>query len=75
MKHANQSFEQAFQTGAEGVADGICEDINELLSDPLVQAVMAADHVNVGKFKIVLRKIAASLRGELSSQALTKQSC
>jgi hypothetical protein len=64
MSYTSKSFGEAFQAGAEGLADGICEDINSVLSEPIERALMAADRVDAGRLEIFLRRIAAALRGE-----------
>ena len=66
MTRATDSFERALEAGAEGIADGISEDINAVLADPIVQALMAADSVDVGRLRTVLRRVADAIRGQRS---------
>jgi len=68
MTGATDSFERALQAGAEGIADGISEDINAVLSDPIVQALMAADRVDVRRLRAVLRRIAGAIGGARSGR-------
>ena len=75
MTRATNSFEQALKAGAEGIADGISEDLHAVLSDPLVQALMAADNVDVGRLKSVLRRIAGAIRGQRSPGTLADTLC
>ncbi len=69
---AIHGFEDALQAGAEDIADGICDDLDSLLADPLVQSLMTADRVDVGRLRTTLRKIAAALRGETRTAAVQR---
>lgn len=75
MRRTTDSFEQALQAGAEGIADGISQDINAVLSDPLVQALMAADNVDVGRLKSLLRRVAHAIRGQRPTPTLADTLC
>ena len=52
------AFEEAFDAGADALADTIVAS----LTDPMIDALMRADRVDVGAFRYLLRQVAARLR-------------
>lgn len=68
--HTNEpniaSFEDAFDVAADALADsvldGVSSGVSEILSDPIVVALMTADRVDRPSFEALLRKLAAKLR-------------
>lgn len=59
-------FEDAFDVGADRLADsvldGVSLGVSEVLSDPIVVALMAADRVDRTSFETLLRTLAAKIR-------------
>ena len=58
------NFEEALQAGFNGVADRICDDFSDVLSHPVLLALLANHCVDIVRLKGSLRQIATRLRGE-----------
>jgi hypothetical protein len=58
-------FEDAFDRAAEGLADSVTDGlsgvVSEVLDDPIVQALMAADGVDRNSIESLLCRVAAKL--------------
>jgi hypothetical protein len=59
------SFEDAFETAANGLADSISTGLSqaalEVIADPIVRSLMAADGVDEDCLKALLRSVASKL--------------
>ncbi|HUK59496.1 MAG TPA: hypothetical protein VLV50_09720 [Stellaceae bacterium] len=58
------NFEEALQAGFESVADRICDDFSDVLSHPVLLALLANNCVDLAQLKGSIRQIATRLRGE-----------